>query len=118
MPDLKSLSQLLVEFRDKRDWKQFHSLKNLIISLHLETGELLELMQWKTDQEVIALQADPGFQRDLAGECADVLHYLLLIAEQNGIDLIAAAEEKIRVNEKRYPVGLAYGSAKKYTSLD
>ncbi|MCU6433308.1 nucleotide pyrophosphohydrolase [Undibacterium sp. Jales W-56] len=117
MSDLQSLSKLLTEFRDKRDWTQFHSLKNLIISLHLETAELLELMQWKTDEEIAVLQSNMQFQQDLRDECADVLHYLLLIAEQNNIDLIAAAEEKIRRNEERYPVGLAYGSAKKYTSL-
>ncbi len=117
MFDLQSLTDSLITFRDQRNWKQFHDLKNLIISLHLETGELLELTQWKSEEQIAALQKDAHFQQDLKEECADVLHYLLLIAEQNGIDLIAAAQEKIAKNELRYPAEESYGSAAKYTAL-
>ncbi|HJV54171.1 MAG TPA: nucleotide pyrophosphohydrolase [Noviherbaspirillum sp.] len=117
MADLNTIRDLLVRFRDERDWKQFHTLKNLIISLNLEAAELLELTQWKSDAELAALKADDGFRQQLREECADVLHYLLLIAQDNGFDLIEAAQEKIRKNAQRYPVEQSYGSSKKYTEL-
>jgi NTP pyrophosphatase (non-canonical NTP hydrolase) len=117
MTDIESLKALLLKFRDDRNWKQFHTLKNLIISLNLEAAELLELTQWKTDDEIASLQPDPEFQEGLRDECADVLLYLLLIADVAGIDLLEAAAEKIKKNALRYPVDQAYGSAKKYSEL-
>lgn len=117
MADLDTIKNLLIRFRDERNWKQFHTLKNLIISLNLEAAELMELTQWKTDDELARLKTDEAFRQQLQEECADVLHYLLLIAEEYGIDLIAASQEKIRKNAQRYPVDQAYGSAKKYTEL-
>lgn len=117
MADLNTIKDLLLQFRDERNWKQFHTLKNLIISLNLEAAELLELTQWKGDAELDGLKTDAGFQQQLREECADVLHYLLLIAEDNGFDLITAAQEKIAKNAQRYPVAQSYGSSKKYTEL-
>jgi NTP pyrophosphatase (non-canonical NTP hydrolase) len=118
MTDLDTLKNSLVQFRDERNWQQFHTLKNLIISLNLESSELLELTQWKTDEDLARLTSDDQFREQLRDECADVLLYLLLIAEQSGIDLMQAAEQKLRKNAARYPVALSYGSAKKYTELD
>jgi NTP pyrophosphatase (non-canonical NTP hydrolase) len=117
MTDIETLKALLLKFRDDRNWKQFHTLKNLIISLNLEAAELLELTQWKTDDEIASLQSDPEFQEALRDECADVLLYLLLIADVAGIDLLEAAAKKIKKNALRYPVDQAYGSAKKYSEL-
>jgi NTP pyrophosphatase (non-canonical NTP hydrolase) len=88
--DLDELTRLVAAFRDARDWSQFHSLRNLIVSLNLEAGELLELTQWKTDAEIDALPADLHGREALEDECADVLLYLLLIADRAGIDLEAA----------------------------
>jgi NTP pyrophosphatase (non-canonical NTP hydrolase) len=118
MTDLDTLKNSLVQFRDERNWQQFHTLKNLIISLNLESSELLELTQWKTDEDLARLTSDDQFHEQLRDECADVLLYLLLIAEQSGIDLMQAAEQKLIKNAARYPVALSYGSAKKYTELD
>jgi NTP pyrophosphatase (non-canonical NTP hydrolase) len=117
MADLDKIRQQLLAFRDERDWKQFHTLKNLIISLNLESAELLELTQWKTDAQLDALKTDPQFREALRDECADVLLYLLLIAEDSGIDLLDAAQAKIAKNAARYPVEQSFGSAKKYTEL-
>jgi NTP pyrophosphatase (non-canonical NTP hydrolase) len=116
-PSLDELTERLVAFRDARDWRRFHGLKNLILSLNLEAGELLELTQWKSDAEVEAGAADPAYRAALAEECADVLLYLLLIAERAGIDLPAAAARKIAVNGAKYPVEKARGNARKYTQL-
>ncbi len=87
---LGELTRRLIAFRDARDWRRFHGLKNLMLSLNLEAAEVLELAQWKTDAEIDAAAADPGFRHLLGEECADVLLYLLLICERAGIDLAAA----------------------------
>lgn len=118
MTDLNTIKRMALQFREDRNWKQFHTLKNLIVSLNLEASELLELTQWKTDEEMAALQTDSAFQQNLRDECADVLLYLLLLADAGGFDLLQATEEKIGKNALRYPVGQSYGSAKKYTELD
>lgn len=118
MADLEAIRTMLIRFRDERNWKQFHNLKNLIISLNLEAAELLELTQWKSDEELLRLSSsDADFRERLADECADVLLYLLLVAEEGGIDLMKAAEDKIRKNAEKYPVDQSYGSAAKYTEL-
>jgi len=115
--DLQTLTDALLEFRDARDWQQFHSLRNLIVSLNLEAGELLELTQWQRDDEIDALPGDPAKCEALADECADVLLYLLLIAERAGIDLIAAGQRKLAKNALKYPIHKARGSRAKYTQL-
>lgn len=117
MTDIDAIKKQLFQFRDDRNWRQFHTLKNLIISLNLESAELLELTQWKSDEQLATLKQDEKFRRALGEECADVFLYLLLIAEEGGIDLLAAAREKIAMNGERYPVEQAYGSAEKYTEL-
>lgn len=116
-PSLQSLTERLIAFRDARDWRQFHSLKNLILSLNLESAELLELAQWKDDAEVEHAISDPEFRARLAEECADVLIYLLLICERAGIDPLAAASAKIETNAAKYPVEKSRGNARKYTEL-
>ena len=114
---ISELSAEVVAFRDERDWAQFHTLRKLIASLNLEAAELLELTQWLDDQEIDALPASPTSRQALADECADVLMYLLLIAERAGIDLAQAMRSKLAVNAERYPVALARGSRVKYDAL-
>lgn len=117
MSDLHALTAELLAFRDARDWRQFHSLRNLIVSLNLEAAELLELTQWKSDAEIAALPADTVGAGALRDECADILLYLLLIADAAGIDLLAAARAKLGKNGEKYPVAKARGSRAKYTEL-
>lgn len=115
---LAELTEALRRFRDERNWAQFHTLRNLIVSLNLEASEMLELTQWKSDAEMLALLDDPARHEALADECADVLLYLLLIADTAGIDLATAAREKLRKNAEKYPVDKAWGSSRKYTELN
>lgn len=115
--NLGSLTAALLKFRDERDWAQFHTLSNLIVSLNLEAAELLELTQWKSDAEVAALPLDAAMREALSDECADVLLYLLLIAERAGIDLETAARNKLVKNAQKYPVEKSRGSRSKYTNL-
>jgi NTP pyrophosphatase (non-canonical NTP hydrolase) len=116
-PSIEELTGQLLAFRDARDWRQFHSLKDLILSLNLEASELLELAQWKSEQDFENDAKTEAVHQRLREECADVFLYLLLIAERAGIDLQRAAAEKIAVNNKKYPVAKARGTAVKYDRL-
>ena len=116
--NLQALTQALMTFRDARDWSQFHTLRNLIVSLNLEAAELLELTQWKNDEEIASLPEDEKRMEALQDECADILLYLLLIAEKTNFDLLRAAELKLEKNAQKYPVDKCRGSSRKYTELD
>jgi len=116
-PTLEELTGQLIEFRDARDWRQFHSLKDLILSLSLEASELLELSQWKPEAQFEDEALSEPMQQRLKEECSDVLLYLLLIAERTGIDLQVAAAEKIAANNAKYPVEKSHGTSAKYTEL-
>jgi len=118
MNDFSALTAAILEFRDARNWRQFHSLRSLIVSLNLEAAELLELTQWKSDAEIEALPTEPASREALRDECADVLLYLLLIADSAGIDLAAAARAKLTKNAEKYPVEKAFGSRAKYSQLE
>ena len=115
---LQALTQSLLKFRDERNWAQFHSLRNLIVSLNLEAGELLELTQWKSDAEMASFLDKEKGKEALRDECADVLLYLLLIADQAGINLEEAARAKLAKNAAKYPVEKSYGSSRKYTQFE
>ncbi len=107
----------IIEFRDAREWKQFHTLKNLASALSVEASELLELTQWKSESELEILLKEKEFSSELAGEIADVFIYLLLICDKAKIDPIASAHDKIKINDERYPADRARGSAAKYSNL-
>ena len=94
---IDDLLKQVLDFRDARDWRQFHTLRNLIVSTSIEAGELLETVQWKTDSEIATLVADPAQRRNLEHECADVFIYLLLIAHTAGFNLVDAALEKVKL---------------------
>ena len=118
MTDLAELTRLVCAFRDARDWRQFHSLRSLIVSLNLEAAELLELTQWQPDSAIEALPADPAGREALADEMADVLMYLLLLADATGIDLGVATLAKLAKNERKYPVERCHGRSAKYTAYE
>ena len=104
--------QRVLKFRDDRDWKQFHTPKDLAISMNLEAAELLEVFQWSgTDLEC------PGNRDKLREELADVLSYCILMADVCGLDLDEIMNEKVSKNEAKYPVEKARGNAAKYTEL-
>ncbi len=102
---LQQLHERLSDFRDQRDWKQYHTPKNLALSVSIESAELLELFQWKSDSDIEAARAGSAFAAEAAGEIADVLIYLILLAGELGIDPVEAAHAKISQNEQRFPVG-------------
>lgn len=112
MPDsLDQLNARLLAFARERDWEQFHSPKNLAMALAGEAGELLEHFQWLTEQQSAELSAEK--KRQVAHELADILNYLVRLAERLDIDLLAAADEKIAINAARYPAGKVRGDARR-----
>ena len=115
MSDIKELTERIKEFRDKRDWKQFHNPKDVALSLVLEATEVLEHFQWKSPVEIeeyIKTAKD-----DIGEELADVLYWVLLLSNDLKINIKKALEKKIKKNEDRYPVEKAKGKHTKYNKL-
>ena len=110
--DLDALARRLADFARERDWDQFHSPKNLAMALAGEVGELLEHFQWLTESQSFELSAEA--KEAVALEMADVLLYLVRLADKSGIDLAAAARRKLELNAKKYPVARFKGSHRKY----
>ncbi|MBU3694638.1 MAG: nucleotide pyrophosphohydrolase [Rhodocyclaceae bacterium] len=108
---LRALDEAVRRFADERDWGPFHTPKNLASALIVEAAELLEHFQWLTPEQSAALA--PAARDEVAREMADVLIYLLRLAQVQGIDLLAAAEAKLADNARRYPVETARGSSAK-----
>lgn len=115
MGELESLQLSLRQFARERDWEQFHTPKNLAIALSVEAAELLEHFQWLTGEQSRAL--DPHKHQAVGEELADVLLYLLQLADRLGIDPLEAARKKLEINAAKYPADRARGRADKYTEL-
>ena len=110
---LDDLTLALRAFAEERDWEQFHSPKNLAMALAGEVGELLEHFQWQTQGE--SAELSPDDRPEVEDEMADVLLYLVRLADKLDVDLLAAAERKLAKNAVKYPAEVVRGSAKKYT---
>ena len=113
---LRALQQRVAAFAAARDWEPFHSPKNLAMALSVEVAELVEEFQWLTEEQSRALDAERRERVRL--ELADVFIYLLRIADKLGVDLVGAANDKIVLNEKKYPAERVRGDARKYTEYD
>ena len=109
MNEFSELTEILIKFRNDRDWEQFHNPKDLAIALSVEAGELLELFLWK--------DADQADITKIREELEDVLAYSLLLADKYKLDISEIVKEKVKKNEVKYPVDKAWGNAKKYTEL-
>ncbi|WP_185232929.1 nucleotide pyrophosphohydrolase [Teredinibacter franksiae] len=109
---LADVQQYLRGFAKVRDWEKFHSPKNLAMALSVEASELMEIFQWLSEDASFELQENT--REAVASEMADVLLYLVRMADQLNIDLMHAATNKAHVNEARYPAEQVRGSAKKY----
>jgi NTP pyrophosphatase (non-canonical NTP hydrolase) len=115
MNTLEELTRSVLKFREERNWQQFHNPKDVALSLTLEAAELLELMQWRSGEELEQhLKAN---REALADELADIFGWVLVLAHDRGIDLAEALTAKLAKNAAKYPVEKARGVAKKYTEL-
>ncbi len=115
MGELRELQELVIAFRDARDWKQFHNNKDLAISLVLEATEVLEHFQWKNDKEM-DIHADKN-KDAIADELADVLYWVLLLANDLDIDISKAFKDKMIKNNEKYAVDKSKGNHKKYSEF-
>lgn len=112
MADLKTITQKLIEFRDEREWSQFHDPKNLAAALSIEAAELNEIFLWKDSKN--SHQYAP---ERVSEELADVLSYALLLADHYQLNILEIIESKMAKNAQKYPIELARGNSKKYTEL-
>ena len=112
--DLTALQARLRTFAAERQWQPFHTPKNLAMALMVEAAELAEIFQWMTPEQSLAVREDPALKEPIADEVADVLLYLIQLANTLGIDPVAAAQAKLRINALKYPVERARGNSTKY----
>ncbi len=111
---MEELKKQIKEFIRVRDWEQYHAPKNLAMALSAEAAEILEIFQWKKPEDELTEME----QTALSQEIGDVLVYLIELADKFGIDIIAAAREKMAINEIRYPPEKVKGKSKKYSEYD
>jgi NTP pyrophosphatase (non-canonical NTP hydrolase) len=113
-PTFHDYQKAVVAFRDARDWKQFHSPRQLAAALMIEAGELQQAMLWKTDAEVKAGLADGTLTPAIGDEIADVLSFALILAHDLGLDPAELIATKLKKNEQRYPIDKSRGRSTKY----
>lgn len=116
MIDNKKISETLRKFASERDWDQFHTPRNIVASISVESAELLELFQWSKGSNWADLN-DKDLRDQCSQELADILIYLIRFSDLSGIDLEKAVIEKIEINRKKYPIGKSKGSDKKYSEF-
>ncbi len=109
MNEIETIINALIEFRNERDWEQFHNPKDLAVAINVESSELLELFLWKNAEE--------ANEHKVKEELADVFAFAFLMAEKFGFDVKEIILEKLKQNAEKYPVDKAKGNAKKYTEL-
>jgi len=115
MAAFESIQKKIISFRNERDWGQFHDPKNLAEALSIEAAELLENFLWKTTEQSRKLTSEQ--LKNVKEELADIFIFLTYLSEEYKIDLLTEVEKKIALNEAKYPVEKAKGSAKKYSEL-
>ena len=114
--ELLALRDALRRFAEERDWEQFHSPKNLAMALVAEAGELVEQFQWLSEADSYA--PSDSQRRAIEDELADVMIYLIRLADKLGMDLVCAAKKKLEQNHRKYPADRVRGSARKYTDYE
>jgi NTP pyrophosphatase (non-canonical NTP hydrolase) len=115
MNQIEALTKIINDFRDARNWRQFHNPKDLAISLSLEAGEVLEHFQWKSPEEIKKYVKE--HKKEIADELADVFYWVLLMSSDLDIDIEKALKLKMKENNKKYPVKKAKGKHTKYNKL-
>lgn len=112
MSDIKTITKALVDFRNERNWEQFHNPKDLALALSIEAAELNELYLWKNEEEIKEINHEK-----ISEELADVFAYAFMLAEKYGFDVSEIVLDKMKKNAKKYPVEKSKNLATKYTEL-
>ena len=111
---MESLKRQIKEFIQARDWEQYHAPKNLAMAFSAEVAEIVEIYQWKDNDQPLTPEEVEGLRQEIG----DVLVYLLELADNYGIDIIQAARDKMVLNEAKYPAEKVKGKAWKYTEYE
>ncbi|VAX36852.1 hypothetical protein MNBD_UNCLBAC01-1975 [hydrothermal vent metagenome] len=114
---INDLKKIVKAFRDARDWGQFHTPNNLVQAISIEANELMEEFLWKTDQEVEELLKQKEFRQKVSYELADIVAFCLNFSNVTNIDLSQTIAEKMKLNEKKYPIEKSKGNATKYNQF-
>lgn len=109
----EEIKSRIIQFREDRNWKQFHTIKDLVLGLNIETAELQELFLWKTNSEIEGLEKEK-----VEDELADIFIFLTYLTQHFDIDLLSAVERKLEKNDAKYPVEKSFGRSTKYTDLE
>lgn len=112
MSDIEKIIKLINEFRDERNWRQFHNAKDLALSISIESSELLELFQWKNSEEVLTSD-----MKRIKEELADVLIYTLMLSDDLNLQIDEIIEKKLATNRRNYPIKKSKNNAKKYNEF-
>ena len=112
---MQDLQARVIQFRDDRDWAQYHNPKDLAISLSLEAAELLEIFQWKNAEQVESFKSDLEIHTRVKEELGDIFIYALTLTHEFDLDPAEVVLEKIKINEKKYPADKVKGKSAKYT---
>lgn len=110
---MDELEKRINDFRDERDWRQFHNEKDLAISISLESSELLELFQWSSSEEIVQTK-----RNEIADELADVMIYSMMLASNLDLNVRDIILNKLKKNNEKYPVDKSKGNKEKYTKFD
>ena len=111
------LKEKIKKFCEERDWDQFHGAKDLAIGIITESSELLEHFRFRSEKEIEEMFKNPEKKQHISEEMADILYFLLRLAQKYNIDIAEELEKKMEKNEKRYPLDKSKGSNKKYSEL-
>lgn len=111
------LQTMVQRFCEERDWDQFHNIKDLSMALSIEAAELMEIFRWKNASQLEELLQDVAKKETIEDELADILFFILRIAQTSNIDMAKSLERKISKNALKYPIEKAKGSSKKYNEL-
>jgi NTP pyrophosphatase (non-canonical NTP hydrolase) len=114
---IAQLKNIVKKYCEERDWDQYHSPKELAIGVITEASELLEPFRFKSEEQMKAMFVDPKKKEEISEEMADVLYFILRMAQLYNIDLSSAFDKKMGKNRKKYPIEKARGSNKKYNEL-
>ena len=109
MTEIDEIINALIDFRNERDWEQFHNPKDLSLAINIEAGELLEIFLWKN--------AEDANKEKVKEELADIFSFAFLLADKYGFDVKQIILDKIKVNSEKYPINKTKGNAKKYDEL-
>ena len=114
--NIEEIQKRLRKFAADRDWEKFHSPKNLTMALSVEVAELVEIFQWSNSGGLDEIE-NPNIRKNIEEELADIFIYLLKISDKLNLDIEKSIHQKIKKNEKKYPIDKSFGSSKKYKDL-